>query len=126
MRLRNVLYIVIGLLVLVLLALNWSVITQSTELKLIFATVQAPLGVLLLLIAAAILAVDFAVYSLNRLSWTRERRELAAQIEQHRLRADQAEESRIRALRETLEQETAVIRAQLDQIASALRIERQR
>ena len=125
MRLRNVLYTVMAILLLVLVILNWSVITQSTELKLIFATVQAPLGVLIVLIAAAILMVDLLVYSLNRLSWARERRELAAQIEQHRLRADQVEESRIRALRETLEQETAAIRAQLGQIQAAL-LDRQR
>src|SRR4051812_33331327 len=102
-RPRNVLYIVIALLLLVLMLINWHVIAQSTQLNLIFATVQAPLGVLIALIAAAILAVDFAVYSLNRLTWTRERRELATQIEQQRLRADQAEESRIRTLGETLE-----------------------
>lgn len=121
MRPRNVLYIVIGLLLLVLVLINWHVIAQSTELNLIFATVQAPLGVLIVLIAAAILAVDFAVYTLNRLSWTRERRELAVQIEQLRLRADQAEESRIRELRELLERETATIRSQLDQLAALLR-----
>jgi len=126
MKLRSVLYIVIGLLVLVLVLINWSVISLPTELHLIFATVRAPLGVLLILIAAAILAVDFTVYALNRLSWTRERRELAAQIEQQRLRADQAEESRIHALRETLERETAAIRAQLDELFAALRAERTR
>lgn len=126
MRPRNVLYIVMGLLLLVLVILNWKVITLSTELKLIFVTVQAPLGVLIVLIAGAVLAVDFAVYSLNRLSWARERRELAAQIEQQRLRADQAEESRIRGLRELMERETAAIRAQLDLISTALRVERQR
>jgi len=124
MRPRNVLYIVMGLLLLVLVILNWSVITQSTELKLIFVTVQAPLGVLIVLIAGAVLAVDFAVYSLNRLAWARERRELAAQIEQQRMRADQAEESRIRGLRESLERETSVIRAQLDQLMAAVRKER--
>ena len=126
MRPRNVLYIVIALLLLVLVLINWRVVAQSTQLNLIFTTVQAPLGVLIALIAAAILAVDFAVYSINRLAWTRERRELAAQIEQQRLRADQAEESRIRTLRETLERETAAIRTQLDQLTMALRVERQR
>jgi uncharacterized integral membrane protein len=121
MRPRTVIYIVIGLLLLVLVLINWSVIAQSTQLNLIFATVQAPLGVLIILIAGAILAVDFTVYSLNRLSWTRERRDLAAQIEQQRLRADQAEESRIRGLRETMEKEMGTIRAQLDQLFAMLR-----
>jgi hypothetical protein len=116
MKPRSVLYIVIGLLLAVLVLINWSVIAQSTELNLIFAKVQAPLGVLIILIAAAILAVDFTVYSLNRLSWTRERRELAVQIEQQRLRADQAEESRIRELREIIEREMSEVRGQLDRL----------
>ncbi len=98
MRPRNVLFIVLALLLLVIVLINWSVVSQSTELNLIVAKVNAPLGVLLVLIAAAILAVDFTVHSLNRLRWARERRELTAQIERQRVLADQAEESRIRAL----------------------------
>ncbi len=116
MRPRNVLFIVLALLLLVIVLINWSVVSQSTELNLIVAKVNAPLGVLLVLIAAAILAVDFTVHSLNRLSWARERRELTAQIERQRVLADQAEESRIRALTEKLEQETAGIHAKLDRL----------
>jgi uncharacterized integral membrane protein len=118
MRPRNVLYIVIALLLVVLVLINWSVIAQRTELNLIFATVQAPLGVLLVLIAAAILVTDFAVHSMSRLTWARERRELAAQIEQQRVRADQAEESRIRGLRELMEREMAAVRSRLDELIS--------
>jgi uncharacterized integral membrane protein len=117
MRLRNVLYGAIGLLLVLLVLINWQVVAQPTDLNLLFIKVQAPLGVLMLLIAAAILAIDFAVHSLNRLAWSRERRELATQIEQLRLRADEAEETRIRALREILERETAAIRAQLDELS---------
>jgi hypothetical protein len=114
MKPRNVLFIVLALLLLFIVGQNWAVISQSTKLKFIFIEVNAPLGVLLVLIAGAILAVDFIVHSLNKLSWARDRRELTAQIEKQRLLADQAEESRIRELREVLERETAAIRAQLE------------
>lgn len=122
MKPRSVLYIVIGVLLLVLIVKNWSVISPSTQLDLIFVDVKAPLGVLILLIAGAVLAIDFAVYSLNRLTWASERRELAAQIERQRLRADQAEESRIRELKETMTREMAGISAQLEQLRAGLRI----
>ena len=126
MKPRTVLYIVITVLLLVLVLINWPVIAQSTELNLIFARVQAPLGVLILLIAGSILAIGFITSSLNQLNWTRERRELSTQLEQQRLRADQMEESRIRELRETVERETAALRAQLDRMAAFLQMPVQR
>ena len=107
MKPRSVLYIVIGLLLLVLVAKNWAVISPSTQLDLIFVNVRAPLGVLILLIAGAVLAVDFIVYSLGR-------RALLRQIEALRGRADRAEESRIGALKESVEREMAQLRAQLE------------
>ena len=116
MKPRSVLYIVIGVLLLVLVIKNWSVISPSTQLDLIFVDMKAPLGVLILLISGAILAIDFVIYSLNRLTWASERRELAAQIEQQRLRADQAEESRIQTLRDSLEKEMTAIQSKLDQL----------
>ena len=109
MKPRSVLYVVIAVLLAILVIKNWAVISPSTQLDLIFVDVKAPLGVLLLLIAGAILAINFVVNSF-------ERRGLAAQIEQLRLRADEAEESRIRGLREVMEREMAEIRRRLDEL----------
>src|SRR5262245_34257721 len=116
MRPRNVMFIVIALLLLFIVLANWAVISQPTEISLLVARINAPLGLLLLLVALAVFAIDFTMHSLTRLSWTRERRELNAQIEQHRVLADQAEASRVRELKDLIERETAVIRAQLDQL----------
>ena len=116
MRPRNVVFIVIALLLLFIVLANWRVISQPTEISLLVARINAPLGLLLLLVALAVFAIDFTMHSLSRFSWSRERRELTAQIEQHRLLADQAEASRVRELRELIERETAAIRAQLDQL----------
>jgi uncharacterized integral membrane protein len=124
MRMRNVLYLAVGILLLCIVLINWHIIAQSTELDLLFVKVNAPLGVLILLIGAGVFVVDYAVHSLNRLSWSRERRELNAQIERQRLLADEAEASRLRALTEKLESEMAAVRAQLEALAAAVRAQR--
>jgi len=121
MRPRNVAFIVIALLLLFIVLANWSVIVQPTQLNLLITTLNAPLGLLIVLVGMAVFAIDFTVHSLSRLSWSRERRELTAQIERQRLLADQAEESRVRALQEQLEREAASIRAQLDRLSAELR-----
>jgi uncharacterized integral membrane protein len=124
MRMRNVLYLAVGILLLCIVLINWHIIAQSTELDLLFVKVNAPLGVLILLIGAGVFVVDYTVHSLNRLSWSRERRELNAQIERQRLLADEAEASRLRALTEKLESEMAAVRAQLEALAAAVRAQR--
>lgn len=116
MRPRNVIFIVIALLLLFIVLANWGVISQPTEISLLVAKINAPLGLLMLLIAVAVFAIDFTMHSLSRLTWSRERRELTAQIERQRVLADQAEESRVRELKELIERETTAIRAQLEQL----------
>jgi uncharacterized integral membrane protein len=124
MRPRNVTLIVIGLLLIFLVLANWSVFSQATEINLLLLRVHAPLGLLFILVALAVFAIDFTLHSLNRMSWSRERRDLTAQIERHRQLADQAEESRVRALGEKIERESSAIRAQLDALSAQLRAQR--
>ena len=116
MRPRNVMFIVVALLLTFIVLANWAVISQPTEISLLVARINAPLGLLLLIVALAVFAIDFTLHSLSRLSWSRERRDLNAQIERHRVLADQAEESRVRELKNLIERETATIRAQLEQL----------
>ena len=71
MKPRSVLYIVIAVLLAILVIKNWAVISPSTQLDLIFVDVKAPLGVLLLLIAGAILAINYVVNSFERRSLRR-------------------------------------------------------
>lgn len=113
MKPRSVLYIVIAVLLLILVIKNWSVISPSTQLDLIFVDVKAPLGVLILLIASAILAINFIMNAF-------ERRSLAAQMEELRVRADRAEESRIRDLKETIERELRSVREMLEKLAARI------
>jgi uncharacterized integral membrane protein len=118
MKARTVAYIIVLILVVVFLLANWSVISMPVEISFLVASVRAPLGVLIVLVAFAIFGLDFISNALDRNTWLRERRELAADMEQLRLRADQVEQSRLRDLRETVERETAAIRAQLERLTT--------
>ncbi len=117
MRPRSIVFIAIAVLLLFIVLANWAVIAQPTELNLLVTTLNAPLGLLFLIVALAVFTIDFAVHSFSRLSWSRERRDLTAQIERQRVLADQAEESRIRELREAMERELAGIRVQLERLS---------
>ncbi len=120
MKPRTVTYIIVLLILLVFVLANWAVITRPTQINLLVARVDAPLGILLLLIAGVILAIDAIVHALSRHAWTKERRSLTEQLERQRARADEAEASRIQALHELVERETAMIRVQLDRIMNAI------
>ena len=105
MYLRTVLILlVLGVLAL-FTAANWSAFTQPTTLSVVFATVEAPLGLILLGIVV-LLAALFLVYvaylqSTVLLESRRHARELNAQREL----AEQAEASRFSRLQASLETE---------------------
>ncbi len=103
MSLRNVFLLVILVLMALFAALNWSAFTTPTTLSLVFTTVRAPLG-LLMLVAIALLTVLFLLYvaylqSTVLLEARRSARELTTQ----RQLADEAEASRFTQLREVVD-----------------------
>jgi uncharacterized integral membrane protein len=118
MKVRTVVYIVVLLIVLAFLLDNWRTISNPTDLNFFLARIHAPVGVLILLVAAVIAAMGFIAHGFARYGWQRERRNLAEEIEQLRARADVSEESRLRELREIVERETGVIRSQLERLLS--------
>src|SRR5262245_13583667 len=81
-------------------ALNWSAFIAPTPISLGVATVQAPLG-LILLAFIALLAVVFLAYALYlQTSFLVEARRSARELQAQRELADQAEASRFTELRE--------------------------
>lgn len=120
MRLRTVVYIILLLILVALLVANRSVIATSTPLNFIVARAQGPFGILILIVAILVALVDFIAHALSRYGWTRERRSLADEIAMLRERAEQAEASRIRELKETVERESAAIRGQLDRLLASV------
>ncbi len=83
--------------------LNWSAFTTPTSLSLIFATVQAPLG-LLMLVVTALLTALFLLYVVYLQSTViLEARKSARELHAQRQLADVAEASRFTELRAFLE-----------------------
>jgi uncharacterized integral membrane protein len=91
-------------------ALNWAAFTAPTQLSLIVTTVQAPLGVLMLLLIGAITAAFLAFLVYLQASATLETRRLAKELKSQRELADSAEASRFTELRNFLTQELAALR----------------
>ena len=113
MQLRNgVLLVVLGAVAL-FAALNWRVIMAPTTLSLGFAEVQAPLG-LVLLVMLAVVSTLFLFYLVYlQTTVLLEHRRHARELETQRQLADQAEASRFTELRTLLE-------ARLDQLENSL------
>lgn len=103
MQLRNILLIFILSVLAIFVAINWAAITTPTSVSLIFTTMEAPLG-LILLAATALLAVfflGFIVYMQSSVMLERQR--LLRDLEAQRELANKAENSRLSEMRSLLE-----------------------
>ena len=118
MRIRTVVYILVLAIVVAFLLDNWRTISTPTNLNFFVARIYAPVGVLILLVAAVIGAIGLIAHGLARYGWQRERRNLSLELEQLRARVDVSQEARLTELRQTLERETAAIRSQLERLTS--------
>jgi len=110
MNLRSLAIVVVLALLAVFAALNWSAITAPMQLSLLFATVQAPLG-LIMLGFTALLGVLFLVFAVTmQTSLLLDSRRHARELQNQRELADRAEASRFTDLRAYLEKELAALR----------------
>lgn len=109
MQIRTLLFVIILGAIAALAALNWETFNTPTDLWLGVATVQAPLGVVMLaltaLLSAFFLALLIQLQSHSLLESRRHTKELQLQRE----RADQAEASRFTELRQYVELEMRAI-----------------
>jgi len=105
MQLRNILLILILSLLAIFAALNWTAIMALQPIYLIFTTVDAPLGLILLTITAllAVFFLGFMVYLQSAMLLERQR--VMRELENQRELANQAEASRFSELRAYLETE---------------------
>jgi len=74
--------------------LNWRAFTTPTQLTLLVTTVEAPLGVLMLILTAAVVVAFLAFVVYLQASTAREARRLAKELHSQRELADRAEASR--------------------------------
>jgi len=94
---------------------NWALLSSPVPLNLLFASVETPLAIVLLLLAGVVLAVDCAVHALAEHAWRVDRRKLMAA----RVTAEQ-NAIHIQDLRPSMEREFAAIRAQLDRVLTGV------
>lgn len=117
MRARTAVLLAILVALGIFAALNWSVITTPTQLHLVFARIEAPLGVVLLVVAAG-LTVLYAVF----LAWIEtsallETRRFTRELQAQRQLAESAETSRYTELRSLLQTELGALRTLREDVA---------
>lgn len=131
LRTLLILFVIAGLIIFA--AINWGAFVTPTTLSLIFLTVDAPLGLILLAIVA-VLSVFFLVYVVYlQSSVLMESRRHGRELQAQRELAEQAEASRVSELRAFLQDELgelmdrteasrAGVLARLDQLERELRV----
>lgn len=93
---------------------NLPAMMEPAPFNLVFTEVQLPLGLLALALAALPLALFLLAYLNQQISTLVETRRLLRELQRAHERADQAEASRIEALRQWLEQEFRTVHRRLD------------
>lgn len=117
MSLRTVLLGLVLALIALFAALNWPAIVAPTEVFLLFAHTQAPLG-LVLLALLAIEAVAFLTYiAVMQAQRLTETRRLMHEAREQRELAEKAETSRYTELRQWLKQELSTLRQDVSTVS---------
>jgi len=122
MNLRSLAIVLVLALLAIFAALNWPAFTTPMQLSLLFTTVQAPLG-LIMLAATGLLTLLFMLFVVTmQTSLLLESRRNARELQAQRELADRAEASRFTELRGYLEKELAALRmateAKADEVAA--------
>ncbi len=91
-------------------ALNWNAFTTPARLTLIVTTVEAPIGVLMLILTGTIVVAFLVFVVYLQTSTALETRRLAKELQNQRELADRAEASRFTELRNFVTQELAALR----------------
>lgn len=105
MKLRTFLAVLLLAVFTVFVAVNWSAINAPTTVSLVFDTVQAPLGLLLLGFAVLIAALFLLLLLVQQAGVIVETRRAAKELSAQRTLADQAEASRFTELRRHIDAE---------------------
>ncbi|MCP5174201.1 MAG: LapA family protein [Moraxellaceae bacterium] len=109
MPLRTLLFVIIVALIATFTALNWSAFAANTVISLGFASVQAPLGLIMLGIVVVMTVLFLFFIAYFQTSVLLEARRHAKELHEHRALADQAEASRFTELRQFLSEELAAM-----------------
>ena len=126
MKVRTLLLLLVLLAIVIFTALNWTVITTPTTLSLLVATVEAPLGLIMLGLLLLLTGVFTIFTGYQQTSTLLEARQQTKALEAQRKLADQAEASRITELQNLLN--SALLRLEQQSVesrqATAARLDR--
>lgn len=120
MRARTAVLLVIFVALGIFTALNWSVIATPTQLHLVFARVEAPLGLVLLAVTAGVTVLYAAFVSWIETAALLEARRYARELQAQRQLAESAEASRYAELRALVQTEAAALRALTERVSPDL------
>ena len=132
MKIRTLLILIVFAAIAAFVAINWGAITTPTSLSLGVATVQAPLGFLMLALLALFTALLLAFVVYSKTSGLFKERHHSREMKASRELSDNAETSRFTELRELLSSElkqqaslysgtTATVMARLEQLDGLIR-----
>lgn len=126
MDLRTLLLVLALVLTATFAAVNWSAFTAPTVLSLVFTTIEAPLGLIMLAITAVIAVLFLAFIVYLQTSVLLEARRHARELDTQRQLADQAEASRFTELRAYLQAELGRLSTEAEGVRASLlaRLER--
>ena len=120
MSIRSIVLIVVAALVALFVAVNWTVMTTPTDLSLIFGTVYAPVGVVMLGLLGLMFLVFFGFVAYQQSAVLTETRRHAKEMAAQRELADKAEASRFTDLRSFLSEEITRVMQQVDASSQAM------
>ncbi|MEO5883457.1 MAG: LapA family protein [Caldimonas sp.] len=123
MRIRTVLLVIGIALVAVFAALNWSAFMTETALNLVFARVEAPLGIVMLGVLVAAVLMFLAYMAFWQGNVLLEMRRHAKELQAQRALAEQAESSRLTQLRDAVMADTDRLAVRIDELREGLRAE---
>ena len=120
MKIRTLLLLLLLAGIIAFAALNWSELSASTTLSLGVTTVDAPLGLVMLGLLAAVTAFFLVFLVYLQTTVLLETRRHARELQANRTLADQAEASRFTELRQFIEAELRSLASRDDAARSAL------
>lgn len=121
MSIRLILVLLLALFFGTFVAVNWSVFLAPTSLSVLVTTVQAPLGLLMLGVLAAVTALFGGYMAWWQARVLLETRRHTQELQAQRALADQAEASRFTALQGVLQAEVAKLVERVDTSAEQTR-----
>lgn len=120
MKVKTLVFIALLIFVAFIVYLNLPAMTAPTTLSLLVADIEAPIGMLMLAMVVLMTFVFLSVIVMMQIGFNAERQRLSKALEAQRLLANEAETSRIHALREFLQTSFAHINTTIEESSNSL------